>query len=77
MQQALIFTADFKLGHYMKIPPRTMFWCQVGSHDIALFLDVLNSCRLYVLLLLGLYSFSCNRGCLVTFRELNISFPNT
>ncbi|KAJ6475755.1 small oligopeptide transporter [Mycena vitilis] len=26
---AILFTADFKLGHYMKIPPRPMFWCQV------------------------------------------------
>ena len=23
------FTADFKLGHYMKIPPRPMFFAQV------------------------------------------------
>jgi hypothetical protein len=23
------FTADFKLGHYMKVPPRPMFWAQV------------------------------------------------
>jgi len=29
MAQALTFTADFKLGHYMKIPPRSMFWAQV------------------------------------------------
>jgi hypothetical protein len=28
---ALQFTDDFKLGHYMKIPPRPMFWCQVGD----------------------------------------------
>jgi len=31
MTQALAFTADFKLGHYMKIPPREMFWAQVSS----------------------------------------------
>ena len=24
--QALVFTSDFKLGHYMKIPPLPMFW---------------------------------------------------
>ncbi|KAI9572533.1 OPT oligopeptide transporter protein-domain-containing protein [Boletus coccyginus] len=35
MQQALIFTADFKLGHYMKIPPRTMFWCQIICTAVA------------------------------------------
>ncbi|KAL0951775.1 hypothetical protein HGRIS_008446 [Hohenbuehelia grisea] len=29
MSQALMFTSDFKLGHYMKIPPRTMFFAQV------------------------------------------------
>ena len=29
MSQALSFTADMKLGHYMKIPPRSMFLCQI------------------------------------------------
>lgn len=29
MSQALNFTTDLKLGHYMKIPPRTMFTAQV------------------------------------------------
>ncbi|KAI3834424.1 hypothetical protein MKX03_032535 [Papaver bracteatum] len=29
MQQGLAFLEDFKLGHYMKIPPRTMFMAQV------------------------------------------------
>ncbi|KAG8373625.1 hypothetical protein BUALT_Bualt11G0043700 [Buddleja alternifolia] len=29
MKQALIFLQDFKLGHYMKIPPRAMFMAQV------------------------------------------------
>ncbi|KAK8966370.1 Oligopeptide transporter 7 [Platanthera guangdongensis] len=29
MSQALTFLEDFKLGHYMKIPPRTMFMAQV------------------------------------------------
>lgn len=42
MAQALTFTADFKLGHYMKIPPRTMFWCQVSARAVAsVRLDVL------------------------------------
>jgi len=45
MQQALIFTADFKLGHYMKIPPRTMFWCQVCSQNVTLFADMLTVTR--------------------------------
>jgi hypothetical protein len=30
MSQALTFLQDFKLGHYMKIPPRTMFMAQVS-----------------------------------------------
>ncbi|KZV75210.1 small oligopeptide transporter [Peniophora sp. CONT] len=29
MVQALQFAQDLKLGHYMKVPPRPMFWCQV------------------------------------------------
>jgi len=29
MSQALYFTQDLKLGHYMKVPPRTMFWSQL------------------------------------------------
>ncbi|CAL1710742.1 unnamed protein product [Somion occarium] len=33
--QALTFTQDFKLGHYMKIPPRSMFWSQVIAAAIA------------------------------------------
>lgn len=35
MYQALMFASDFKLGHYMKIPPRTMFWGQVVATAIA------------------------------------------
>ncbi|KAI0342190.1 OPT oligopeptide transporter [Trametopsis cervina] len=35
MAQALTFSSDFKLGHYMKIPPRPMFWCQVVATVIA------------------------------------------
>ncbi|KAF8262026.1 OPT oligopeptide transporter protein-domain-containing protein [Lactarius quietus] len=33
--QALNFAGDFKLGHYMKIPPRQMFFCQVVATMIA------------------------------------------
>ena len=29
MSQALMFLGDFKLGHYMKIPPKSMFIVQV------------------------------------------------
>ncbi|KDQ52977.1 hypothetical protein JAAARDRAFT_137861, partial [Jaapia argillacea MUCL 33604] len=35
MAQALTFTSDFKLGHYMKIPPKPMFWSQVVATVIA------------------------------------------
>ncbi|QRW10201.1 OPT oligopeptide transporter protein [Ceratobasidium sp. AG-Ba] len=35
MAQALQFTSDFKLGHYMKIPPRPMFLAQVIATMIA------------------------------------------
>ncbi|CAN6564707.1 unnamed protein product [Malus baccata var. baccata] len=35
MTQALTFLADFKLGHYMKIPPRSMFIAQVVGTIVA------------------------------------------
>ncbi|KAF9042221.1 small oligopeptide transporter [Panaeolus papilionaceus] len=35
MAQALTFTSDFKLGHYMKIPPKPMFFSQVVATIIA------------------------------------------
>ncbi|TFK87105.1 OPT oligopeptide transporter [Polyporus arcularius HHB13444] len=35
MTQALQFTSDFKLGHYMKVPPRAMFYTQVVAATIA------------------------------------------
>lgn len=31
MSQAVSFLSDFKLGHYMKIPPRSMFLVQVHN----------------------------------------------
>lgn len=37
MAQAVSFLSDFKLGHYMKIPPRSMFLVQVhflSSYEI-------------------------------------------
>ena len=33
--QAIQYTSDFKLGHYMKIPHRPMFFCQVVSTIVA------------------------------------------
>jgi OPT oligopeptide transporter protein len=35
MSQALQFTSDLKLGHYMKIPHRPMFWCQIVATVVA------------------------------------------
>jgi OPT family oligopeptide transporter len=35
MAQALTFSGDMKLGHYMKIPPRAMFWAQVVATALA------------------------------------------
>jgi hypothetical protein len=35
MSQALQFTSDFKLGHYMKIPHRVMFVCKVVATVVA------------------------------------------
>ncbi|GMN44352.1 hypothetical protein TIFTF001_013549 [Ficus carica] len=35
MAQALSFVGDFKLGHYMKIPPRAMFMAQVVGTLVA------------------------------------------
>lgn len=28
MTQGLSFASDLKLGHYLKVPPRTLFWAQ-------------------------------------------------
>ncbi|XP_047951622.1 oligopeptide transporter 1-like [Salvia hispanica] len=35
MAQALTFLSDFKLGHYMKIPPRSMFIAQLAGTVVA------------------------------------------
>lgn len=35
MNQALAFARDMKFGHYMKIPPRTMFLAQVIATIVA------------------------------------------
>ncbi|XP_050219324.1 oligopeptide transporter 1 [Mercurialis annua] len=35
MTQALMFVQDFKLGHYMKIPPKAMFFVQLAGTIIA------------------------------------------
>lgn len=35
MAQALTFASDFKLGHYMKVAPKPMFWSQILATVIA------------------------------------------
>jgi len=41
MSQALSFVGDLKLGHYMKIPPRTMFMVQVVATTFSCIIQVL------------------------------------
>ncbi|KAI1268491.1 OPT oligopeptide transporter protein-domain-containing protein [Xylariaceae sp. FL1019] len=40
MSQALRFVGDLKFGHYMKIPPRTMFIAQVVATTVSCFVQV-------------------------------------
>lgn len=40
MSQALNFVADLKFGHYMKIPPRTMFLAQVVATTVSCFVQI-------------------------------------
>ncbi|KAF9117023.1 hypothetical protein BGW39_002508, partial [Mortierella sp. 14UC] len=43
MAQAMLFTSDLKLGHYMKIPPRAMFWAQLIGTVIAGLVNLLTA----------------------------------
>ncbi|KAF9929717.1 hypothetical protein BGZ67_006168 [Mortierella alpina] len=43
MAQAMTFTSDLKLGHYMKIPPRAMFWAQLLGTVIAGLVNLLTA----------------------------------
>lgn len=40
MSQALTFVGDLKFGHYMKIPPRTMFLAQVVATTFSCFIQI-------------------------------------
>ncbi|KAH8651252.1 OPT family small oligopeptide transporter [Xylariales sp. PMI_506] len=40
MSQALGFVSDLKFGHYMKIPPRTMFMAQVVATTFSCFIQI-------------------------------------
>ncbi|CAI0379856.1 unnamed protein product [Linum tenue] len=44
MKQGILFLQDFKLGHYMKIPPRDMFMAQVVGAVIAAFVHLGTTC---------------------------------
>lgn len=41
MSQALTFVGDLKFGHYMKIPPRTMFLAQVVATTFSCFIQII------------------------------------
>ncbi|KAK3333123.1 OPT family small oligopeptide transporter [Cercophora scortea] len=41
MSQALTFVSDLKFGHYMKIPPRTMFMAQVVATTFSCFIQIM------------------------------------
>ena len=36
MTQALTFLSDFKLGHFMKVPPKSMFVAQVTKFMLSI-----------------------------------------
>ncbi|TKW51611.1 Sexual differentiation process protein isp4 [Colletotrichum tanaceti] len=38
--QAQTYSGDLKMAHYMKIPPRTTFWCQVVATVWAVFVQI-------------------------------------
>ena len=40
LSQAVSFLGDLKLGHYMKVPPRIMFFAQVGATVVSVFVTV-------------------------------------
>lgn len=40
LAEAMYFVRDMKLGHYMKIPPRSMFICQMASCTVCCFVQV-------------------------------------
>ncbi|KAF9420377.1 hypothetical protein BGZ76_004098, partial [Entomortierella beljakovae] len=43
MAQSLVFVSDLKLGHYMKVPPRSMFWAQFVGTIIAGIVNLLTA----------------------------------
>ncbi|KAJ0440166.1 putative oligopeptide transporter, OPT superfamily [Helianthus annuus] len=56
VKQSILFLQDFKLGHYMKIPPRSMFMSQVYD-------ECFNIPTFLVPSLLSFYNIICQRFC--------------
>ncbi|KAI8613254.1 OPT oligopeptide transporter protein-domain-containing protein [Chytriomyces sp. MP71] len=47
MYQGLTLVGDLKLGHYLKVPPRTMFLAQLVSTVLAAFISTGTACGIY------------------------------
>lgn len=47
MSQGLIFVQDMKLGHYMKLPPRSVFFAQLIGTIITCLLQVATKTLLF------------------------------
>lgn len=71
MSQALQFSSDFKLGHYMKIPPRTLFVAQTAAAALAGTVQ-LSVCRLQYLIRIFITDvnipYRFRHGCLRTYQ---------
>ena len=50
---AMQFTADLKLGHYMKIPPRPMFCCQVRASMSCVLMKIHPFCKVVATVIAG------------------------
>ncbi|KAG0046350.1 hypothetical protein BGZ83_008492 [Gryganskiella cystojenkinii] len=67
MAQALTFVSDLKLGHYMKIPPRSMFWSQCLGTFIAGLVNLITAN----------WMFSSNEGVCTTSETLTCPHART
>jgi hypothetical protein len=47
MHQGLFLVQDLKLAHYLKIPPRAMFFCQLSATLLALLMNIFTSFFIY------------------------------
>lgn len=77
MKQGIAFLEDFKLGHYMKIPPRSMFMAQVLTSLLLLFLKTKNNYLIYLLTILRMFFFSGSRYhhiSICAFRDIVVAY---